>query len=134
LQKLQPDSTRIGRLPYIVVQQEEVGELCAVEGRRWADPRLLEARRFGCGVRVKGRAGEASAAEPEAAAADLVRVSLAGNQIGAHALGRPAAGKASDGEIETAPEEVHGARLADEARPELLQDVVRREQDPPGAM
>src|SRR2546428_1056842 len=94
LQKLQHHSARIRRPPYIVVRQQEDGELCAIERRRGADPSLLEARWFGRGVGEKGRAGEAAAAEPETATAHLMRVPLAGNRIGAHALGRPAAGKA----------------------------------------
>src|SRR6266850_5761468 len=91
LQKLQHHGARIRRLSYMVVRQQEDGELCVVEGRRGADPSLLEARWFGRGVGVEGWAGEAAAAEPEAATAHLMRVPLAGNRIGARALGGPAA-------------------------------------------
>src|SRR5258708_18780840 len=132
LQKVQHDAARVGRLPHLVVRQQEVGELCAVEGRRGADRSLLEARWFGRGVGVERRAGEAAAAEPEAATAHLVRVPLARNRLDPLALRPPPAGKARDGEIEAAPEKGHRTRLADEAPPELLADLVRGEQRAPG--
>ena len=47
---------------------------------------------------------------------------------------RAAAGKSRDREIETAPEEMHGARLSKKRRAEIREDLVRTQQDAPEAV
>src|SRR5207237_805818 len=70
-----------------------------------------------------------AAARPEAGAAHLVGIGFGGDfirQVG-HAAGmtrRAPAGKARHREIETAPEEMYRARLAEEGGAELLEDPV----------
>src|SRR5438309_10090606 len=86
---------------------------------RRADRRVLESGGFGRRVREERRTGEAAAPGPEAAAAHLMGVPFAGNDIGALEDRRAAARKAGPGQIEASPEEVDRARLANEARPEL---------------
>src|SRR5205085_9624531 len=68
------------------------------------------------------------AARPEGRADHFVRVRLARERICAGPLGSAASAEARNGEIEAAPEEMHGAGLADELRAELLEDRVDGEQ------
>src|SRR6185503_2008801 len=46
-------------------------------------------------------------------------------------FGSPAAGKPGDGEVGSAPEEVHGAALPDETSAEHLEDAIRLHKDSP---
>src|SRR5207253_5636157 len=72
---------------------------------------------------------------PETAAADLVRVSFARDGVGyvrsAWMGRRGAAGKAGDRHIEAAPEKMHGARLAEKARAELLEHPIHIDEHAP---
>src|SRR6185437_2887016 len=76
---------------------------------------------------------DTASTRPESHAADLVRVRFAGNRIGTRTLGSAPAREARYGEIEAAPEEMHRAALADEARAELAEHAVERDQDAPEA-
>ena len=44
------------------------------------------------------------------------------------------AGKTGDGEIEAAPKEMHGARLADKAGAEEFEDAIGADERPPEVM
>ena len=72
-----------GGLAHIVVVQEELLALIAVESGRGAYDRLTEFCRFRRGIGVIGGLAVPSIAGPEAEADDLVGVSLARDQIGA---------------------------------------------------
>ena len=95
--------------------------------------------RLRIGVGIEGGLGESLAAGPVAGAAHLVRIRLAGDGVGqpGHAAGmersRPP-GEARDREVEAAPEEVHRARLSEEAAPEQLEDAIGLDEHPPEAM
>src|SRR6202044_3180467 len=88
----------------------------------------------GRGVAVEGCLAVAAVTGPEAGADDLVRVGLAGDRVGAFARRSGAAGEARDREIEAAPEEMYGADFSNEARGELLEDLVGLDEDAPEAV
>ena len=63
-----------------------------------------------------------------------MRVRFLRHRVGTGTLGRPAPAEPGDGQIETAPPEMHGARFADEARAELVHHVgAVRHRPPPDA-
>src|SRR5271156_5989814 len=99
--------------------------------------RVAVTRRLRVGVGIEGRLAE-TFARPEAATADLVRIGFARDMIGqtgcARMRWRKTAGKASDRHIETAPEEMHGARLPKKSRAELFEHPVHFDQRAPELM
>src|SRR5437016_10527423 len=100
-----------------------------VESGVRTDRRFAERGRFGSYIGIEGGLLNIAAAGPKADAAGFVRVGFAGNDVRAGTLRSAAAGEARDGEIETAPEKMYRAGLADETRPELIQDAVHRSED-----
>ena len=88
---------------------------------------------LGRSVGVEGWSVEAGAG-PEAGADYFVRVSFAGDGIGAGAFGGAAAGEARDAEVEASPEEMDWTALADEAGAKLLEDIFTEDQDAPEAV
>ena len=117
-----------------VVGQDEFAERLAEERRVRPHLRRAEARWLRIGIGIERRIIDRAAARPEAGAADFVRIGFAGHRIGQirHAAGmarRAPAGEARHREIETAPEEMHRARLAEEAGAELLEDAVAVHED-----
>src|SRR4030095_8238798 len=123
------------RLSDNVVRQDEFAEVAAVEALVRPDARLGESARLRVGVRVERRISDA-AAGPESATAHFVRVRFTRHAIGkvgdsARMLRRRRSRKARDRQIEGAPEEMHGAALADEAGAELFEPSIRLNQGTP---
>src|SRR5688572_2811048 len=126
--KIQQLGIGIGRRTHGLVGKDELAEL-GVELRAFAHRALAETARLRVCVRVERRSRVNLAAGPEARAADLMRIRLARNTVGQP---RRAAGvarrlptrKTRNREIEAAPEEVHRARLTEEAGSELLEDAI----------
>src|SRR5215831_11777050 len=80
-------------------------------------------------VRIKGRVLYARAASPESRTTDLVRVGLAHHRRrhpgnAARERRRSPPRETRHGQIEAAPEKMHGARLADESCAKALEHAV----------
>ena len=120
----------------IVGEQELSQPHCRKQAGRRARPRT---RRLGIGVGVKGRALEgARSSWPEAAAPDFVRIGLARHPVreirhAARMLRSPTAGEARHRQIETPPEEMRRAGLAEEGAAKPLQRHVGDQKDSPEA-
>src|SRR5437899_9571340 len=110
--------------------QNELVELRVGRGGIRADARFAEARRLGSHVGIEGWSFDAGAG-PKADAADLVGIGFAGDGIGAGAFRSGTAGKAGDGMVKAAPEKVYRAGLAEEARAELLENAIDRDEELP---
>ena len=117
-----------------VVRQNELAKSLAEERRFWLHPRGAKARRLGIGIGIERGIIDCARARPEAGAAYFVRISLTGDRIGqvrhaAGMAGRATAGKPRHREIEAPPEEMHRARLAEEAGAELFEHPVGIDED-----
>src|SRR5690242_10851968 len=77
LKKLQQCSIGIFRFPYSAVRQDKFSEIGAVEGGRRFHRRIRESRRCWISVGIERGIRNGSAARPESATADFVRVRLA---------------------------------------------------------
>src|SRR5690606_33761277 len=118
---------------HCVVGQQELVELLAEEAFLRLDDGRAETLWLRIGVGVE-RGVDSAAARPESGAADLVRIRLLSDLVrqrrnAARMERRRPSGEAGGRKIEAAPEEVHRAALADEARPELLQHPVGRSEE-----
>src|SRR5262249_17714149 len=118
------------------VGQDVFAEIVTIERLGGSNRRRSKAIRLGISIRIKGRVRHQIVAGPEACAADLVRIGLLRDsvwQIGhsTRMKRRPPAGKASDGKVETSPEEVNRAALADERGAELEEDAIDLREDAP---
>ena len=120
------------RLAHRVVRQDEFVELPVVIRRIRLHACILQARRFRRGVRIERWLQQRSAARPEAMADDFVRVRVA-LESRAVAWRRAATGKACHCQVETAPEEIHRAALADERATRLVKYTIDLHQDAPQA-
>src|SRR5207237_7701685 len=121
--------------PHGVVRQDELAERLAEERRFWLHARGAKARRLRIGIGIERGIIDCTGTRPEAGAAYFVRISLKGDRIGqvrhaAGMAGRATAGKPRHREIEAAPEEMHRARLAEEAGAELFEYLVGIDEDP----
>src|SRR5579883_285796 len=103
-----------------------------IKSRRGTDRISFESGRLGRGVGIKRRAFDLASSGPESGAAGFVRIGLARDRVGP--LRRRSAGEPSDRQIEAAPEEMHRAALADEARTKILQNRAGRNENAPEAM
>src|SRR5580692_9130600 len=135
LQEIEQRVIRIGARAHSIVGQDELGQSLAEEGS--PRPYAHGAKTFGLriGIRIERGIIDRTAARPEAGAADLMRIGFAGDCVGKmrHAAGmarRAAARKARDREIETAPEEMHRASLAEKAGAELLEHPIDADENP----
>src|SRR5579864_3678854 len=97
-----------------------------VAGRLRPQLGFAEFSRLRGGIGIEGRLLHVASAGPETNTAYLVRISLAGDDVGSGTLGRAAAGKAGDRQIEAAPEKMDRTRFTQEARAELGEDAVGR--------
>src|SRR5262245_42699056 len=102
-----------------IVGQDEFTQLRTEAGCARLDAGLTEAVRFGVGIAVEDRLGGGDPARPEAGARFLMAIGFAGDAVGetgdvAGMRRCLAAGKAGDGEVETTPEEMNRAGLAEE--------------------
>src|SRR5205814_6447 len=109
-----------------------------VEGRTTGYRRVAEPWRLRIGVGIERGLRVRIAAGPEAGTADFVRIGLARDAVGqpghaARMQRRAPAGKARDGEIETAPEKMHRAHLAEKAGAEEAEDALDLDQGLPEA-
>ncbi len=116
---------------HVVIHEKKFAKLLVIKSGFRKDLGLREALQLRRHVGIERRTFDFSAAGPEADAAHFVGVSFAGDTVGARALGGQAAGKASHREVEAAPEKVHRAAFADEARPELVEDTIDGDEDLP---
>src|SRR5277367_5847651 len=82
LQEIEQSLVRRRRLPDVIVRQDELTELAGISGGLRTYRRIPEPGRLGIGVGVKDRLLQPGAARPKTAAADLVRIGLAGNPVG----------------------------------------------------
>ena len=113
---------RVGE-PDDVVHEKEFGFFGAIESFCGLNGAVLETWRLGCGVGVKGGVFDDFAiAGPEADADEFVGVAFFYDGIGAGTDGGAASRETRDGEIEAAPEEMHGAGFAEEAGAEFFED------------
>src|SRR5262249_8482611 len=136
LQEFEQRLIRRPRLANNVVRQNELSKIGAVEGGGWRDRCLREPGGFRVGVGIEHRIGHWAPARPEAATADFVRGGFAHDCVGEmrHATRMwwsGSTGESRDREVGCSPEKMHGARLANESRPKLLEDAIRLNEDPP---
>jgi len=119
----------------VVVHEKEFGLFRVVEGFCGLDGTVFETWRLGGGVGVEGGVfDDFSIAGPKAHADDFVGVAFFCDAIGVGANGRAASGETRDGEIEAAPEEMHGAGFAEEAGAEFFEAESHRGEHLPEAM
>src|ERR1700731_3320343 len=95
-----------------------------VERRLRPHSLFRKTRRFRRSVRVKSRSRDVTTARPESRAADFMRVSFPRDGISARPFRRHSARKASDRQIETSPEKMHGAGLSLKAGAKLPKYLV----------
>lgn len=134
LQELEQRLVRVCGQPHRVVGQDEFAQCLAEECSLGSHRHAAIARGFRVGVGIECGIIDRAAARPEAGAADLVRIGLVRHRVGQmrHAAGMlrcPAAGEARHRKIKAAPEEMHRARLAEKAGPELLEYAIAVHQD-----
>src|SRR5262249_9586250 len=85
-------------------------------------------------IGIERRIVDRPTAGPEAGAAYLVRIGLAGDRVrqmrdAARMARRGSTREAGHREIEASPEEMHRARLAEKAGAELLEDAIDIDKD-----
>src|ERR1700733_2945148 len=102
-----------------------------IEGLCRGDACFRKTCRLRSRVGVERRTFYFAAARPETAADHFMRICLSRNGVGAFSRRRPAARETSHGQIEAAPEKLHGAVLADKARSKLLEDFIHANQNAP---
>jgi chromosomal replication initiation ATPase DnaA len=134
LQKLAQRRIGVSARAHRLVGQQKLTGRGRVESVGGSDRCDFEARRHWIGIRIERGVVGWPPAGPESGAAHFVRIRLACDIVGqvrdaARMRRRGPAGKSRHCEIETAPEKVHGARLAEERSLELLERAVGREQD-----
>src|SRR5580704_2629382 len=119
LKKIHQGRLRVWRGAHRLIWQYEFAELTAEKCLLRPDRRGGKAVGRRVGVGIERCIVDEASARPEPGAGDLVRIGLAHDSI--RQMGYPAGmlrgmapGEARDGEIETPPEEVNGARLAEE--------------------
>src|SRR5438552_4943750 len=101
-----------------------------IEGGIGPDLGVLQPRRLGHRIRVKGRLEHRRAAGPESVADHLVGVGVA-HERGTLPRWRGPAREAGDGEIEGAPEEVRRTALPNELAPAAREDFFDLREDAP---
>src|SRR5580700_1793432 len=105
-----------------------------IKSRRGLHFLLGKTRRLGRGVGVERRAFNVAAARPESRAAHFLRISLAGDRIGADAFRSAPPREPRHAQIEASPEKMYRTVLANESGPEFPEDVVTQNQDLPEAV
>src|SRR4051812_33862062 len=102
------------------------------ERRLWLHPMILEPHRLWICISIEGRLllAPQTGARPEARARELVRIRLLHHPIGtvrytSRVLWRGSSREARHRQVETAPEKVHRAHLANEARAKLGEYPLR---------
>ena len=127
LQKVEKGLARVVRGSHRLIWEErEVALTVRLLPARRArtEPLLRKAGGLGRGVGIERRFPHLLVSGPESEADELVRVGLAGDEVGVPILGCACAREAGHCEIETVPEQVHGARLAAEPAREVLERPV----------
>src|SRR5262245_26645949 len=127
LQETEQERIRIGGLANDVIGQNELAERVVIIGAGRAQRGLCVVYWLRVGVSIVRGPSEAAVAWPESATAHLMRIGLGHHptpDIWSASSGRrsKASGKASHRQIETAPEKMHWADLAKEARAKILHD------------
>src|SRR5262245_35785419 len=133
LKELHQDRARIPSRTDCLVGKEELAELRVEERLRGTDLRPSEALRRWIRIRVERGVLDSAAPGPESRGRDLVAVGLARHRVGearnaSWVPGGRSPGESGHREVEAPPEEVDRARLAQEGRPELLEDAVDLDQ------
>src|SRR5882672_1049844 len=118
------------RLPHRFVWKNKFAELAVVVSALGPHAGVLEPDGLRYGIAIEGRLEHRSASRPEPVADHFVRVRIA-HERRALARRRGAAGKPRDGQIETAPEEMHRAALADERAARGAEYALDLHQDSP---
>jgi hypothetical protein len=132
LQKFQERMLGIGCRAHRIVRQNEFAEFLREERltRAYCCRGKIRGRRIGVGI--EGRIGDRPCtARPEAGTRHFMRIGFLRDDIlhmrhAAWMTRRLSARKPRHGEIETAPKEMHRARLAEKARAEMRKDLLRR--------
>src|SRR5580700_9595112 len=95
------------------------------------NPRLFESLRLRSCIGIEDCILYIPAARPKAHAAHFVGVRFSRHRVRAWPFRGATAGKPRDRKVEAPPEKVYRAALANESRPELPKDRIRRQQDAP---
>ena len=135
-QERQQDAVRVTGIAHRLIGQNIFAEILVVIRFGGLNRRRGKAGRLRIGVGVKCGMGKPVIAGPEAGAAHLMRIGFLRHCVAkmgyaARMQRRPAAGKARDRQVEAAPEEMHRAAFADEARSERPEHPVRLQQNAP---
>src|SRR2546421_6742956 len=93
-----------------------------------------KALRFWRRIGVESSVFHLSAARPESSADNFMGIGLTRNTVCALAFRSTPSGETRQSKIKTSPEEMHWTGLPDKARPEFLQNLIRRKQDAPEAV
>src|SRR5712671_6626195 len=104
-----------------------------VEPRPRLYPLLCHARRFRSGIAIEGRAIDPRSARPPTRTDDFMGIRFPRDAIRPRTFWSTPAGESRHRQIETAPEEVYGATLAQKQRAKLLEHRVARSNDLPEA-
>src|SRR5207245_174607 len=126
----QGSSGRFG-LANVIVHQKKFIELLVIEGGIGPGARLFEALRLGNRIGIERGIFDVAATRPKTYAAGFMGVGFARHGVGAGAFGSTLARKAGHGQIEAPPKEMDRTAFPNEARPELVEDRVDRQQNAP---
>src|SRR5690348_9409234 len=131
LREIEKNGARIRAAAHFFIRQEKLAHLFVVKSGGRPNRCSRKSRRLRRGIRVKRRVNHAFVPRPKTNADDFVRIRFARHFIGARALGCAASGESRDGEIETAPEKMHRARFADEARAKFIEHGIDAQESAP---
>src|SRR2546423_9245197 len=131
LEKCKQHLLRRGSAAHILIPQEEFSQFATVEGLLWANGGSWQSRRLWRGIGIERRGGETVIAGPEATTDLFMGHRFARHAIGTRSLGGAPTGEERHGEVEAAPDEVHGTALAQKRRAVALHDGGGLGQDAP---
>src|SRR5438270_1188935 len=134
LEELQEHLFRRVCAAHILIAQEEQAPVGVIPGGTGTKRGGRESRRFRKGIRVERRSFEGFIPWPEATTDHFMRVGFACDQIGPWTFRGAPSRKAGHRQVETPPEKMDRAALAEKRGAELLKDLVYLSQDAPEAV
>jgi hypothetical protein len=134
LAKIEQGRPGIAGGAHVVVGEQELAEFCVEERFCGTRDALAKPCGFWRAVRIKHWARSIASARPPSNALDFVRVGFFCDFVCSGTLGRAFARKTGRGHVETSPEKMHRAGLADESAAKFLEYGIHGYQNPPKAI
>src|SRR5579883_3432754 len=134
LQEIEQGRARRARSAHVIVQEDKFAKITIVPRCGGKDFCFRKAVGLRHRTGIKGRATDFSSSRPPACADYFVRISFARDGIRAGPLRSTASRKPRHAEVKAAPEEMHRAAFADEARAKLLKYRAEAQKDSPESL